>query len=216
MTNPEISNNNPETTQRPTEENLEAKIEGYAQTEKIDPHKYEEIIYELQDLSEGKGDNNIHNQHYKGWSNEDFKEVLKRLGKELIKFDSPEIKRKELKKLITKIGEVNKHWDNIDNSSGIIGVTAKSNEMDEGDVRDLEKQIVSELVYIDFNKEDLSENDLTVINKYLSTGDIGYLKHKIANKSGIKYRDPFENEPTHGSTAAKQILKEIDKREKLN
>ncbi len=206
----------PETPQRPTEEDFKAKIEGYMQTEKVDPHKYQEIIYELQDLSEEKGDEDIHNQHYKGWTNEDFKEVLKRLGKELIKFNSPEIKRKELKKLLTKIGEVNNHWNNIDNSSGIIGVTAKSNEMDEGDVRDLEKQIVGELTSIDFNEEDLSEKDLTVINEYLSTGDIGYLKHRIANKSGIEYRDPFENEPTHGSTAAKQVLKEIDKERKLN
>lgn len=135
---------------------------------------------------------------------------------EQISFNSPEIKKNQLKQLLSKLDEVNKHWDNIDNNSGIVGKIAKSNGIDEGDVRELENQIAGELTSIDFSKEDLSENDLAVINEYLSTGDNGDLKPIIAKKAEIEYRDPFEDEPTHGSTAAKQVLKEIDKGKKLN
>ena len=135
---------------------------------------------------------------------------------EQINFNSLEIKKNLLKQLLTKLDEVNKHWNNIDNSSGVIGENAKSNEMDEGDTRELENQIASELASMDFNKEDLSENDLAVIDEYLSTGDNGDLQLKIANKSGIEYRNPFEDEPTHNSVAAKQVLKEIDKEKKIN
>lgn len=135
---------------------------------------------------------------------------------EQINFNSLENKKSLLKQLLTKLDEVSEHWVNIDDSSGIIGENAKSDEMDEGDVRNLENQIAGELATLDFNEQDLSENDLAVINKYLSAGENDDLKHKIADKSGIEFRGSFEEKPTHSSTAANQVLKEIEKDNKLN
>lgn len=136
--------------------------------------------------------------------------------KEQINNNFQENKINLLNQLILKLDEVNEHWINIDDSSGLIGENAESYGMDEGDVRNLENLIVGELASIDFNKDDLSENNLVIINKYLSVGDNGDLKHKIANKLGIVYRGPFEENPTHSSLGAKQIIKEIDKEDKLN
>lgn len=138
--------------------------------------------------------------------------------KEQINFNSLETKKQLLKQLLPKLKEVNNHWKNIDDSSGIIGENAKSHGMDENDVRKLENKIAGELASLDFNQEDLTSEDIEILDEYLSAGDNGDLKRKIADKAGIKFSDPFEDdeESTHGSIAAKQILKEIDKNEKLN
>ncbi|MCR4280382.1 MAG: hypothetical protein NUV82_03100 [Candidatus Komeilibacteria bacterium] len=133
---------------------------------------------------------------------------------ERMNFNSQEIKKNLLQHFITKLDEVNTHWANIDNSSGVIEESARSNEMSEVQVRSLENQIAGELASLDFNREDLSENDLAIINEYLSIGDIGDLQQRIADKAGIEYRDPFDERPTHSSGAAKQVLKEINKEKK--
>ncbi len=84
MANPEMGGYEPpvEKPQRPIEEDIKAKIAGYMQTKEVAPHRYQETVYELQDFSEGEGDQDIRDQYYKGWTDEDFKEVLKRLGEE--------------------------------------------------------------------------------------------------------------------------------------
>lgn len=80
MKSSEMGGGNPEMSQRPTEEEFKSKIDGYMQTKEIAPHRYQEAIFELQDFAEGEGDQNIRDQYYKGWTDEDFKEILKRLG----------------------------------------------------------------------------------------------------------------------------------------
>jgi len=70
------------TSKRPTKEDFKVKIEGYMRTKEAATHQYQSIIYELQDLSNGEGDQDIRDEYYKGWIDEDFKEMLKRLGEE--------------------------------------------------------------------------------------------------------------------------------------
>lgn len=121
-----------------------------------------------------------------------------------------------LKQLITKLNEINNHWSNLNDSSGKIGENAQSEGMDEHDIRILEKQIAGKLASLDFNINDLSEDDLKVINKYLSVGDCINYQQEIAKKSGMKYKDIFSGEPSYSSMAAEQISKELDKYKKLN
>ena len=66
MKSPEMGGGAPETSQRPTEEDFKAKIDGYMQTKEVAPHRYQEAVYELQDFSEGEGDQDIRDQYYKG------------------------------------------------------------------------------------------------------------------------------------------------------
>ncbi|MFH1255217.1 MAG: hypothetical protein V1667_01990 [bacterium] len=152
----------------------------------------------------------------------DFSEVKKELlkqvltKKERISSFPSEVKKKLLRQVLTKLDEVNNHWQNINDNSGIIGGNAQSCGMHEWEVRNLEKEVAGELAAIDFNREDLTEEDSKIINNYLSMGDIGILQEIIAKKADIEYRDPFDDNPTHASGSAEQILKEIEKEKKLN
>ena len=82
MQSPEMRSDIPEIPQRPTEEDFEERVGGFMKTQEAAPHRYQEVVDELQDFSEGEGDQTVRDQYYKGWTNEDFKEVLKKLGEE--------------------------------------------------------------------------------------------------------------------------------------
>lgn len=67
---------------RPTDEDFQNKIDGYLQTKEVTPHRYYEVVSELQDWSAGEGDQGLRDMYYQGWTDEDFQEVLRRLGEE--------------------------------------------------------------------------------------------------------------------------------------
>ena len=79
MKSPEMAGGVSETPQRPTEEILQAKVDDYNRLKEDVPHRYYQVVNELQDFSRGEGEQDVLNQYYKGWTKEDFHEVLKRL-----------------------------------------------------------------------------------------------------------------------------------------
>jgi hypothetical protein len=65
---------------RPTESDFAEKIEGYLYPLRHGMRtQYESTKMELKDMAEGGGDPGVREQYYSGWTNEDFKEVLRRL-----------------------------------------------------------------------------------------------------------------------------------------
>lgn len=68
---------------RPTEEDLVKKIENYMFQKQGVPHRYRETVDEIRDMMNGQGNPEIQEmqeQFYPGWTSDDFREVLKRLG----------------------------------------------------------------------------------------------------------------------------------------
>lgn len=67
---------------RPTEEDFKKRVENY-----ISPLEngssamfYYETKMELENLAKGKGDQELREQYYPDWEDEDFQEVVKRLN----------------------------------------------------------------------------------------------------------------------------------------
>ncbi len=70
------------TTSRPSEEDFKAKIIDFTKLQEDAPARYYEVVNELQEFAKGAGEQEVRDQYYKGWIDEDFKQVLKRLGEE--------------------------------------------------------------------------------------------------------------------------------------
>lgn len=68
---------------RPTSEQKQEKVEGYLQTKQMSARRYQETLDELRDLMSGRGDQEVREQYYLGWQEEDFKDVLRALGEEV-------------------------------------------------------------------------------------------------------------------------------------
>lgn len=64
---------------RPKDEDFDRKIKGYLESRKYAEWQYEQIKWELEDFSRGRGDVMVRTEFYPGWLNEDFKELLRRL-----------------------------------------------------------------------------------------------------------------------------------------
>lgn len=68
-------------TGRPTEEDFKQRVENYLfPLENGIPMQYFETKMELENFTEGEGDQDLRKQFYPDWTDEDFKEVLKRLN----------------------------------------------------------------------------------------------------------------------------------------
>ena len=67
-------------TSRPSAQAFQAKIIDLSKLQEGAPARYYEAVNELQEFANGAGEQEVRDQYYKGWINEDFKEVLKRLG----------------------------------------------------------------------------------------------------------------------------------------
>lgn len=74
---------NPENIIRPTEVQIEDKVDAL-----LEPlrqgfvEEYEEIRLQIELLSKGEGDQELYKEFYRGWSTEDFKQVLRRLDEQ--------------------------------------------------------------------------------------------------------------------------------------
>ena len=66
-------------TERPKDEDFDRKIKGYLESRKYAEWQYEQIKWELEDWSRGRGDVLVRTEFYPGWFDEDFKKLLERL-----------------------------------------------------------------------------------------------------------------------------------------
>jgi hypothetical protein len=79
MGNLEMPDGGQEAPQRPTEEDLKEKLDMLEQQKKMSSGMYLSVKNELQYFLEGEGEQDVREQYYKGWTNEDFKELLNRM-----------------------------------------------------------------------------------------------------------------------------------------
>ncbi len=123
-----------------------------------------------------------------------------------------------LKQHLEKLKQVNEVWRKMDEKLSLPEQNLDT-DLKEEEIKELENQVVQSLLELNFSSNDLDEEDLEVINNYLTWGDYVNLQKQIARKAGIEFRNIVEhpNNPTHSSGAAKQILKELkNKREEEN
>ena len=68
---------------RPTEADFVQKMAGYLVPLQGGIYgQYDGMKFELEQMAAGRGDSEVREEFYPGWENEDFQEVLKRLGVE--------------------------------------------------------------------------------------------------------------------------------------
>lgn len=134
----------------------------------------------------------------------------------MFKENNKEVEKIVLGQLLEKLKEINQHWKNLDDASGTPGEIPNSYGLYEPDVRRLEDEIVDDLLKLNFTREDLSQEEIKIIDNYLTAGDNEGLMSELAQKIGIEFKGMFDDNPTHKSIAADQVLKEIKKNKKLN
>ena len=72
----------PESTNRPTEEQIRQKVSNMLKEKNKDFSFYNGAVNDLRNLAQGRDDQGIGEEFYPGWAKEDFSKLLKELGED--------------------------------------------------------------------------------------------------------------------------------------
>jgi hypothetical protein len=65
---------------RPTPQDIDDRVANLEFQKKRVPNQFRQTVSEIEDFANGEGDQNLREEYYAGWTQEDFQQLLSRVG----------------------------------------------------------------------------------------------------------------------------------------